>query len=700
MRVYEFSKESGIPSKELVETLQKSGFDVKSHMSMLSEKELEFLRKKTKIVSVEKKVEKSEEKKVKPLSSDISKNSTPETNKQTSVASKKEPSMQAQNIPQKTMPIAQPTSIASAAVKTTETQEKTPITAAPEAPANMIEVVLEPTLVTEFAAKIDTPVNEVILTLLKWGILANKNQVLNEESISRLATHYHLKLVKPVTAKKPDSGKGQILLTEGNFQERLPVVVVMGHVDHGKTTLLDFIRKTRVAAKEKGGITQHVGAYEAHTPHGNIVFLDTPGHEAFSKMRMRGVKVADIAIMVIAADDGIMPQTIEAIKHAKNMEVPIIVAINKIDKVDAARLEIVKRQLAQQDLLPEDWGGQIVVVPISAKEGKNIDQLLEMIILQAQMMELKADVSGSAKGYILESKFEKGRGAVATLLCQHGIVKIGDYFRCGGISGKVSSLVNSAGQRIMQAGPSIPVQVAGFDDLPEAGAYFEVVTKEQYLKPPVEEKIVANRVFANEKATKLIIKTDANSSKEALLEAIEKLSKKSEKGFTIVHAGIGDVSESDVMLAADTGSRIITLHVKADQTITALALRNKVVIDSYFIIYKLLEALEEMAEKAKDIKMIRKKIGEANILKVFDIKNVGVIAGAYIKDGRFSKDGIVIAFRGNRKIGEGKITSLQRDKKTVKEVHSNFECAFMVDGITDWAIDDRVECYIEVPETK
>ncbi|MDR3551048.1 MAG: translation initiation factor IF-2 [Candidatus Babeliales bacterium] len=700
MRVYEFSKESGIPSKELVETLQKSGFDVKSHMSMLSEKELEFLRKKTKIVSVDKKVEKSEEKKVKPLSSDISKNSTPETNKQTSVASKKEPSMQAQNIPQKTMPITQPAPLAPAVVKPTEPQGKAPVVAAQEAPANMIEVVLEPTLVTDFAAKIDTPVNEVILTLLKWGILANKNQILNEESISRLATHYHLKLVKPVTAKKPESSKGQILVTEGSFQERLPVVVVMGHVDHGKTTLLDFIRKTRVAAKEKGGITQHVGAYEAHTPHGNIVFLDTPGHEAFSKMRMRGVKVADIAIMVIAADDGIMPQTVEAIKHAKNMEVPIIVAINKIDKVDATRLEVVKRQLAQQDLLPEDWGGQTVVVPISAKEGKNIDQLLEMIVLQAQMMELKADISGSAKGYILESKLEKGRGVVATLLCQHGIVKVGDYFRCGGISGKVSSLVNSAGQRIMQAGPSIPVQVAGFDDLPEAGAYFEVVTKEQYLKPPVEQKVIVNRVFANEKAAKLIIKTDANSSKEALLESIEKLSKKSEKGFTIVHAGIGDVSESDVMLAADTGSRIITLHVKADQAITALAHRNKVVIDSYFIIYKLLEALEEMAEKAKDIKMIRKKIGEATVLKVFDIKNVGVIAGAYIKDGRFSKDGIVVAFRGNRKIGEGKISSLQRDKKSVKEVHSNFECAFMVDGITDWAVDDRVECYIEVPETK
>jgi len=703
MRVYEFSKESGVSSKELIEALQKNGFDVKSHMSVLSEKELEFLNKKLKNKSSEEKKEEPVEKKMKSTSPDVSKNIVSESHKQIPVAAKKETSMQVPISPQKQAPIQHPTPnapSAPSAVKTVTLPEKI-VSVEEKKEVSPAEITLDSMTLLEAAQKMDKLVNEVILTLLKWGIVANKNQILSESIISRLAEHYQIKTVKPVAINKTEIDKGQISVQKGDLKERLPVVVVMGHVDHGKTTLLDFIRKTRVAAKEKGGITQHVGAYEAQTPQGNIVFLDTPGHEAFSKMRQRGIKVADIAILVVAADDGIMPQTIEAIKHAKSMGVPIIVAINKIDKVDAPRLEVVKRQLAQQDLLPEEWGGQIVVVQISAKDGKNIDQLLEMILLQAQMMELRADFSGSAKGYVLESKIEKGRGPVATLLSQHGIIKIGDYFNCGNVSGKVSSLVNSAGQRLEQAGPSIPVQVAGFDSLPEAGDYFEVVPKELYRKPQsLERKAVPARAFTKEKSINLIVKTDANSSKEALLESIEKLSKKSEKGFTIVSAGIGDVSESDIMLASDTGSRIVTLHVKVDQTVNALAQRYNVTIDSFHIIYKLLEALEQIAEDAKEVKMIRKKIGEANVLKVFDIKNIGVIAGAYVKEGRFSKDGTVVVWRGNKKIGEGKIKSLQRDKKQVKEVHANFECAFLIEGITDWQPDDRVECYIEEAEKK
>jgi len=704
MRIYEFSKESAIPSKDLIEMLTKGGFDVKSHMSVLSEKELAFLHKKLKPKSVEK-VEKPIEKKVKSSALDVQKEIISETKKQTPVAAQKETSMQAHISPQKTTHLPQPPHTNQAgnpAVKTPVATEKTTSTSSEVKQASGLEIVLDSMMLADAAQKMGKLVNEVILTLLKWGIMANKNQILSEAIISRLAEQYQIKVKPPVAAKKDEATKGQIsAVDDGNFKERLPVVVVMGHVDHGKTTLLDFIRKTRVAAKEKGGITQHVGAYEAHTPHGNIVFLDTPGHEAFSKMRQRGIKVADIAILVVAADDGVMPQTVEAIKHAKSMGVPIIVAINKIDKVDVARLEVIKRQLAQQDLLVEEWGGQTVAVSISAKDGKNIDQLLEMILLQAQMMELKADVSGFAKGYVLESKIEKGRGPVATLLCQHGVVKVGDYFFCGNVFGKVSSLVNSAGQRVMQANPSVPVVVAGFDDLPEAGDYFEVVPKELYRKSQnIERKAVPARAYAKEKAINLIVKTDANSSKEALLEAIDKLSKKTEKGFTIVNAGIGNISESDIVLAADTGSRIVTLHVKGDQAVMVLAQRHKVKIDSFDVIYKLLEALEVMAEAAKEIKMVRRKIGEATVLKVFDIKNIGVIAGAYVKEGRFSKDGTVIVFRGNKKVGEGKIKSLQRDKKQVKEVHANFECAFLIEGVDDWAVDDRVECYIEEPEKK
>lgn len=692
MRIYEYSKDSGIPSKELLELLKNEGFDVKSHMSVLSEKELNFLQK-----TFEKKSDKG-----------VSKSQAPsvenkEEKKLTTTAPKEAVAqpIQPKQVQMQQQAHAERNKMAKSTFMEKPAHEKVFTSPAVVAERSPVEIVVENMTVGDAAVKLGSPVTEVIVTLLKWGIVANKNQMLSSDVVERLAGHYQVKTIRPV-AKKQEISKEQIsTLATGEQKERAPVVVVVGHVDHGKTTLLDYIRKTRVAAKEKGGITQHLGAYEAKTPQGPIVFLDTPGHEAFSKMRMRGIKVADMVILVVAADDGIMPQTIEAIKHAKAMAVPITVAINKVDKVDAQRLEIIKRQLAQQDLLPEDWGGNIVCVPISAKLGTGVDQLLEMIVLQSQLMELKADVAGFAKGYVLESKMEKGRGPVATVLTQHGTIKIGDYFVCAsGATGKVSSLVDSAGQRLKEAGPSVPVQIAGFEALPEAGDYFEVTTKEQQRKieTPVDRKLTSSRIQAPGDAIKLLIKTDSNSSKEALLESIEKLAKKTPKGFAIVQATVGDVSESDVELAADTSSKIITLHVKTGATVSALAQRLGVTIIAYDIIYKLLESLEEMAQLAKAVKMVRKKIGEAGVLRIFDIKNVGVIAGANIKEGRFSKDGTVKIFRGNKMVGEGKILSLQRDKKTVKEVHSGFECAFLIDGFNEWQVDDRVECYLEVPE--
>ncbi len=634
MRIYEYSKESGIPTKELLDALKKDGFDVKSHMSVLSEKELSYLEKKFKTqkdASDEKKVEKSE--KSKTVKDDTSKKEiptkmqvTPKSESKTIVPEQvsvaKTPIKQEikEHIkPLTSNPVVQPPLKAHVAEKPAQ---KINGSTEPEAPA-ALEVVVESMLVGDAALKMQKSVNDIILTLLKWGIVANRNQLLAVDVVARLAEHYQIKAVKPVQKKAEAISKGQISVSKGSFQERMPVVVVLGHVDHGKTTLLDFIRKTRVAAKEKGGITQHLGAYEAQTSQGNIVFLDTPGHEAFSKIRMRGTKVADIAILIVAADDGVMPQTIEAIKIAKSLEVPIVVAINKIDKVDPTRLETIKRQLSQYDLLPEDWGGQVVVVPISAKEGKNIDQLLEMILLQAQLMELKADVAGASKGYVLEAKFEKGRGPVATVISQHGILKIGDYFLAGKVNGRVSSLVNSFGVRLKEVGPSVPVQVAGFEGLPEAGDYFEVVSKEQQRKGivPVERKnIMQSRIFAKDNTINVIVKTDTNSSKEALVESIEKLSKKTPKSFSIVFAGVGDVSESDIALAANTGAKIISLHVKADQKALLLAQRDDIVIHNYDIIYKLLESLEEMAQAAKEIKLVRKKMAKQACSKFLILK--------------------------------------------------------------------------------
>jgi len=661
MRVYEYSKLSGIPSKELLEALAGAGFEAKSHMAVLTQSELDFLRK-------------------------------------TFEEGKKMPEVIA---PRDAGPIIKP-KVMEPVHPPRDLERKQIMPSASTQEPNPIVFVVRPMLVSEAAQGLHQPAAAVILTLLRWGVVAAKNQLINEDIVTRLAEHYDVKVVKPV-GKEQTTTSG-ILVEKGEFKERPPVVVVVGHVDHGKTTLLDYIRKTRVASREKGGITQHLGAYEASTPHGNIVFIDTPGHEAFSRMRARGIGLADVVVLVIAADDSIMPQTIEAIKHIKAMGVPVVVAVNKMDRVEKTRLETVKRDLAQHDLLPEEWGGQTVLVPISAKTGMGVDQLLEMILLQSQLLELKADVSGPAKGYVLEASLEKGRGPVATVIAQHGHITIGDFFSCGTTSGKVNSLIDSHGERVTSAGPSIPVRVAGFSELPEPGDYFEVVEKDAYRKTRVASEVqraaVPAAAYVRENAINIIVKTDNNSSKEALVEAIHKISKKyeKEKPFAIVHTAVGDITESDVNLAAASGASIIGLHIKAGSAVTQLARRLDVTIELHDIIYKLLERLQEIAEASKAKKIVRTKIGEAEVRRVFDIKGQGVVAGCYVKDGRFSKDGIVVVWRGRTKIGEGKIKSLQRDRKVVKEVNAGYECAFVIDGIQDWAEGDRVECYTETKE--
>lgn len=646
MRIYEISRQYNVPAKEIIKILRDAGFEVSSHMSVLNPKAINFLKDK-----FEKK-EASQEK----------------------TACEKEAAIEPDGI----------------GTKEYDNQKKQ---------AEPRDIILAPTMVMDVAQRIAVPVNELILTLLRWGIVATKNQVLSEDIIARLAEHYEVATVKPKRDEIKDFT--EIAVEKGELRERLPVVVVLGHVDHGKTTLLDFIRKTRVTAKEKGGITQHLGAYEAQTPYGNIIFLDTPGHEAFSKMRGRGVRVADIAVLVVAADDGVMPQTIEAIKQMKAAHIPIIVAINKVDKASPAQIEAVKRSLAQHDLLPEEWGGDIICIPISAKFGNGIEHLLEMITLQAQMMELRADVAGHGLGYVLESKPQKGRGPIATILCKHGKIKVGDFFISGNTFGRVNSLVDASGKSVKKVGASIPVQVAGFSSLPEVGDLFKVVSRDEFRKEKsaIESHVrVAPKKLITEGAINLVIKTDSNSSKEALLEAIAKLSRKGEKEFNIIYAGVGGISESDVLLASDTGSIIFALHVKAEANANLLAQRYAVSIYLFDIIYKLLEALEELAKSKKEVKIIRIKTGEAIVRRVFSIKNIGVIAGCYVTEGLISREGSVIIWRKNKQIGAGKIKSLQRERKTVKEVHAGFECGFLIEGFEDWAVDDKVECFIDRAE--
>jgi len=674
MRIYEFAQLNNVSSKDVIEKLQKNGFDVKSHMSVLDEKALAFLQKPTAQSH-------TNAQKVEPLKESKPANPIEDTVSQLSQETAKAKTSKSRPAP-------------SSAASQHSTLIKKEASVAP------VELVVHQMGIAELAEKIKKPVTDVIITLLKWGIVATKNQIISEDVVQRLAHHYEIPIVKaPIKAEAVEAVKK---VTSGaHLEKRPPVVVVVGHVDHGKTTLLDYIRKTRVAFKEKGGITQHLGAYEATTPHGNIVFLDTPGHEAFVKIRQRGIKVADIVILIVAADDGVMPQTIEAIKYALSMKVPIVVAINKVDKVDVARLDIIKRQLNQYGITVEDWGGDIICVPISAKIGTGVDRLLEMVSLQAEIMELRAEINVPAEGYVLESSSEKGRGWVVTLIAQNGILKVGDYVLTGTTSGHISSLFDSYGKRIKASHPALPVQAAGFDGRPEAGDSFRVVSKNEYLKSKSsgEGKIsFSSKRFMYENGINILVKADNHSSLEAIIEGIDRLSKKQQKGFNILRQDVGDVNEGDIEFAFNTGARIICFNVKTESNAQALSDRRKVQVLYFGIIYKLLEDLQAIAEAAKDIEMVRTKIGEAMVLRVFDIKKVGVIAGAIMRDGRFTRDGYAVVWRGKTKVGEGKITSLQRDKKTVKEVFSGFECAFMIDGFTDWAEDDRVECFIDVPK--
>lgn len=563
-------------------------------------------------------------------------------------------------------------------------------------------IVAEPMSVGDFADKIKKNASDVILTLLKQGVAATKNQIVSDKVIAQLARHYGVPLIeRKIEAKKaaPEAIKAE----SGKFEERLPIVVVVGHVDHGKTTLLDFIRKTHVTVKEKGGITQHIGAYEAHTKHGNLVFLDTPGHEAFKKMRERGTRVADIAILVVAADDGIMPQTVEAIKQAQNANIPIIVAINKIDRANSQQIEAVKRGLAQYGLLPEDWGGQTICIPISAKVGTGVEDLMEVVVLQSKLMELTAALDVPACGYVIEASMEKGRGAVATVICQHGILQVGDHFVAGDTSGKVTSLQDSWGKRIQKAYPSLPVQITGFSALPKAGDLFQVQSLEEIkkLKHGAIQKPTTSGALKTMAATdagyNIIIKADNDSTREALLDSVNKINEKAEKKIRIISTGIGSVSENDVQFAHDTSSIIYTLHSSMEPTASAMSLKYGVIVKQFDIIYKLLDDLILLVESEKPIKMVFRKIGEAIIIKVFNIKNLGIIAGAKVRTGRVTKDSKAIIFRGRDKIGEGKIESLQREKRTVKEVMIGFEFAFMVKDFQDWQIDDRVEFYQEQP---
>jgi len=744
MRVYEFAKQSGLPNKQVLDLLKKGGFSVASHMSVLTEKALAYLEKHAAAPEPAKK--KVVAKAVAPAAKKtVTPKQTPHT-----VAPKSPapiPAKAPEKMPEK-LTVQQPVvptpapKIPNEAVKPPSVSHPQPRTPTPPpisqpkpqttpsrpfarpqqrpnrfapqsspppmraplppAPPKPTSIEVHAMTVDEFAQRLHKSVSEVIIALLKKGVRATKNQLLEERTIADIARGFEIEPVFPVKKETPLTvEKRAAVASTDTTTQRLPVIVVMGHVDHGKTTLLDYIRKTRVAAREKGGITQHLGAYEVKTAHGDIVFLDTPGHQAFPHMRIRGTKAADIAVLVVAADDSVMPQTVEAIKIAQSAELPIVVAVNKIDKAAPERVDVVKRECAQYNLLPEEWGGSTIFVPLSAKTGAGVDSLLEILALQSQMMELKADPRAAAKGFILESKVEKGRGPVGTVICQEGTVKQGDYFVAGNVTGKITAMVNSFGERVESVLPSHPVQISGFDDLAGIGEPFEVVSEEVYRKARSQSHLrVAPKAkqVAKENAINIILKTEGAASLEAVLSGLKGIPEKGDKEIYVVHTGVGGITEGDIMLADSTGSQVIGLHVKPEANAALLAQRSEVTIKTFDIIYQLFDALKNEVRGIKEVVKIKQKIGEAEVRKVFAIKGVGVIAGCYVKEGRITNHSTVVIWRGKEKLGEGKIDSLQRDRKSVKEVHQNFECAFMVAGFDNWEVDDRAEIFLEVPK--
>ena len=565
--------------------------------------------------------------------------------------------------------------------------------------------------VKDLTERIGKPAGDIIKKLLLLGVMATINQELDFETASLVASEFgvefELKLEKTAEDK----------LTEENFEDieedlsyRPPVVTIMGHVDHGKTSLLDYIRKSRVAEGEAGGITQHIGAYMVQVGGQMITFLDTPGHEAFTAMRARGAQATDIAVLVVAGDDGVMPQTVEAINHAKASNVPIIIAINKMDK-EGANPDRVRQDLTAHELIAEEWGGDTIMVPISALTGEGVSRLLEMILLVADMLQLRANPNRRANGIIIEAKLDKGRGPVATILVQNGTLRVGDTIVAGVTQGRIRAMVNERGERMKEALPSTPVEVIGFGEVPDAGDEMHVVD-ERLSRQVVEERRDKQRVALAKSSAKvslddlfskisqgemkdlnIIVKADVQGSVEAMRQSLERLSN-DEVRLRIVHGGVGAITENDVMLAMTAGAIIIGFNVRPENNARDMAAREEVDVRLYRVIYQALEDVEK-AMKGMLAPQFREVIlGHAQVRNTFRITGVGTVAGCYVTDGKMQRNATVRLLRDNITVFEGNLDSLKRFKDDAREVATGFECGIGLEKFNDVKEGDVIECFV------
>ena len=572
--------------------------------------------------------------------------------------------------------------------------------------------------VSELASRMKKTGAEVVKCLMKNGVMASLSQIIDYDTAAIIAEEMGCKVEKEVVVTIEEKLIDDHEDKAEDLVPRAPVVVVMGHVDHGKTSLLDYIRKAHVASGEAGGITQHIGAYQVQINGKPITFLDTPGHEAFTSMRARGAMVTDIAILVVAADDGIMPQTVESINHAKAAEIPIIVAVNKMDKPDA-NPERIKQQLTEYGLVCEEWGGQTIVCPISAKTGMGVDTLLEMLTLTAEVGELKANPNRAAQGTVIEARLDKGRGPVATLLVQNGTLHAGDIIIAGTAVGRVRTMMNSRGERITDAGPSVPVEISGLSEAPTAGAVFNAVADEKLARELVEQRKEEEKAKANAPVSKvsledlfsqiqagemknlnLIVKADVQGSVEAVKASLEKLSN-DEVRVRVIHGGVGAINESDVMLASTSQAIIVGFNVRPDAAARDSAARANVDMRMYRVIYDAINEIETAMKGMLAPKFREVLLGHAEVRQTFHVSSVGTVAGCYVQDGKLQrKDCQVRLVRDGIVIHEGVLSSLQRFKDQAKEVAAGYECGLTIEKFNDIKEGDIIEAFTmeEIPQ--
>jgi len=671
MRIYELARELNLDSKDILKASLDLGFEVKNHMSNLETGQAQAVRK-----ALAKPAEKKQPEKTK-------------SNK---------------SAPKKQAPSPKPA----------KARQETLLEAKPRTP---VKIAAAGHTVAELEQLFNLPATQLIKALMSLGVMASINQQLDADTVEILAAQIGIATEIEKTPEELERERFAEMKTSQaeDAIERSPVVTVMGHVDHGKTSLLDIIRNANVTAGEAGGITQHIGAYQVVHNGKTIIFLDTPGHEAFTAMRARGTKITDLAILVVAADEGVMPQTIEALNHAKAADVPIIVALNKMDK-PGANPEKVKQQLSNHGLMPEEWGGDTIYAEVSAITGAGIDNLLEMILLSAEMMELKASANRLAEGTVIEAKVDKGRGPVATVLIQQGTLTVGDSIVCGSAFGKVRAMFNDRGQRLHSSGPSVPVEILGLSDVPPAGKIFQAVaddktaraeamdySQEQRETNMTKTKVSLEDIFkqmeeAQLKELNLLLKSDVQGTTEALKQSLNKIKVQDIK-VNIIHDGVGAINQSDVSLASASGAIIIGFNVRPDAQAQRLAEEEEVEIRLYRVIYDVIDDVRMALTGLLEPVLKEKILGRVEVRNTFRHSKVGTIAGCYVLDGKVTNRALGRLLRDGVIVYEGKLSSLKRFKEDVKEVSSGYECGIMLENYNDIKEGDQIEFYAMVEES-